>query len=105
MRPLLEHLEAINNLLPALHNGFFVESYDGNVDRLVILGSGDITYHRDLLIACTFPVEVRFVPRFAADAIRVSKHKSGNSLVDFLDDGSVELFIRGGFLEFECEHI
>jgi hypothetical protein len=105
MRPVLEHLNAINELLPALHDGFVVESYDRNKEQLVILGSRDMSYHRDLVIVCRSPVEVRFVDAFTADAIRLSKHQSGQDVLELLDDGNVALSVRGGVFEFDCDHI
>ncbi len=104
MRSLLEHLDTINELLPTLHDGFFVESYDFGKEQIVIVGTRDVSYYRDLVIRCTSPIEVRFFPSFDVDTIRLTKHESGHSVLEFIDEGSVRLFIRGGFLEYECEH-
>lgn len=105
MRPLLDHLDAINEILPTFHDGFFVESYNSNTERLVILGTSDISYHRDLVIACTGSVEIRFVRAFTPNVIRLGKHESGQTVIEFLEDGKVKVSIRGGLFEFECDHI
>jgi hypothetical protein len=105
MRSLAEHLDAINELLPALNDGFFIESYDGNSERLVILGTRDVCFHRDLVIVSSGATEVRFVPTFSANRIRLSKQESGQDVLDFFVDGNVTLSIRGGIFEFESNHI
>ena len=105
MRALSEHLEAINSFLPALHDGFFIESYDGSAERLVILGTSDISYRRDLVITCTSPLEVRFAPVFRADAVRLTKEVSGQQVLEMLEDGKVMLSVRGGVFSFECAHV
>ena len=104
MRALSDHLEAINQLLPALHDGFFVERYDATSERLVILGTRDISYHRDLVIICDSPIEVRFKTTFDTDSIRLAGTSSGQSILEFLNEGNVVLFVRGGFFTFECSH-
>jgi hypothetical protein len=105
MRPISDHLDAVNELLPALHDGFFVERYDGSGEQLVVLGTSELSCRRDLVVTCLAPLEVSFEPCFHADTVALRTNDAGQAILEFFEEGRVALLVRGGTFCFESSLI
>ena len=88
MEELKNKLEELNSLLTTMHDGFFIESYDYWNEEILIVGTSDKAYYRDIQIVCKGVVKFFFEePTFFPKEVKLQlKRGSQEKILKFIED-------------------
>lgn len=101
MNYLHNHINEINDLIPALHDGFIIELYDYNKGELIISGSRDFCYYTDIQISCKGVESLHFSsPSYHPKKIEITKTNNGFWSLQFKCEDE-NIFIVAALIEYK----